>query len=68
MKNHHHNGPLNPNSRERMHEAIAIQAYGLWLKSGRPDNQSEAHWLEAEREWVASRQAGPASQVVPDEI
>lgn len=56
MKNHHHNGPIHPTSREVMHETIANRAYGLWLKSGRPDHQSEAHWLEAERGLVASRQ------------
>ncbi len=68
MKNHHHNGPLHPTSREKMHETIANRAYDLWLKSGRPDNQSEAHWLEAERDWVASRQAAPSNPVLPVEF
>jgi hypothetical protein len=57
MKNHHHNGPLHPTSRELIHEAIAHRAYALWLKSGRPDHQAESHWLEAERELVISRQS-----------
>ena len=57
MKDHHHHGPVEPNanSRTQIHEAIATRAYELWEKRGRPENQAETLWLEAERELVAGR-------------
>jgi hypothetical protein len=50
MKNHHHNGPIHPTSRERIHESIAKRAYELWEAECRPDNSGDAHWLQAESE------------------
>ena len=49
MKNHHHNGPIHPTSREVIHTAIATKAYDLWERGGCLDNQAEATGLEAER-------------------
>jgi hypothetical protein len=49
MKNHHHNGPIHPTSREVIHTAIATKAYDLWESGGCLENQAEATWLEAER-------------------
>ncbi len=63
MKNHHHNGPIHPTSRNVIHETIATRAYELWVEEGKPDNQSDAIWLEAERELLTGRKvphAGPA--------
>jgi DUF2934 family protein len=59
MKNHHHNGHVAPtaNSATQIHEAIAARAHALWEKQGKPDNQSEALWLQAERELIAERTA-----------
>jgi len=54
MKNHHHNGPIHPTSREVIHTAISVKAYDLWERGGRPDNQAEAMWLEAERDLIAT--------------
>ncbi|MEO6876225.1 MAG: DUF2934 domain-containing protein [Opitutaceae bacterium] len=57
MKNHHHNGPVHAgsNSPEQIHESIATRAYHLWEKHGKPEGQSEALWIEAERQLVAER-------------
>jgi hypothetical protein len=58
MKNHHHNGPVHPdaNSRSVIHESIATRAYALWERDGKPENQSEALWLEAERSLMTERE------------
>lgn len=57
MKNHHHQGHIAPtaNSRSQIHEAIAARAYELWEKQGKPENQADALWLQAERELMAER-------------
>lgn len=57
MKNHHHNGPIHPdsNSRVQIHEDIAKRAYELWVSQGKPEHQAKALWLDAERELVAAR-------------
>lgn len=57
MKNHHHGGPIEPtsNSRTQIHETIATRAYELWEKQGKPENQAEVIWLQAERELIAER-------------
>jgi hypothetical protein len=57
MKNHHHGAPVAPatNSKTQIHEAIAARAYSLWERQGKPDNQADALWLQAERELVAER-------------
>lgn len=54
MKNHHHNGPIHPTSREVIHTAISVKAYDLWERGGRPENQAEATWLQAERDLIAT--------------
>ena len=57
MKNHHHQGHVAPtaNSPTQIHEAIALRAYLLWEKAGKPENQNEKFWLQAERELVEER-------------
>ena len=55
MKNHHHNGPIDPSSRTIIHEAIATRAYELWVAREKPEDQAEVIWLEAERELAAER-------------
>ena len=55
MKNHHHNGPIHPTSRELIHESIAKRAHGLWEAEGCPDNCSDAHWLQAESELMTEQ-------------
>ena len=57
MKNHHHQGHIAPtsNSRTQIHEVIAARAYELWEKQGKPENQADELWLQAERELVAER-------------
>jgi len=67
MKNHHHNGPHLPtaNSRSVIHETIAARAYDLWLQDGKPEDQADAHWLQAEREMVAGRRESAADPVLP---
>jgi Protein of unknown function (DUF2934) len=57
MKNHHHNGPIHPTSKSLIHETIATRAYELWVKSGKPDNQSDTIWLAAEQELLTGRRA-----------
>ncbi len=60
MKNHHHQGHIapTPNSRPQIHETIAVRAYELWEQHGRPENQADEHWLQAEIELVEER-SGP---------
>ena len=55
MKNHHHNGPIHPTSRELIHQTIAARAYEMWEGYGKPENQSDEIWMEAEREQVTGR-------------
>ena len=52
MKNHHHQGHIAPdaNSRTQIHEAIATRAYALWEQQGKPEDQADALWIQAERE------------------
>ena len=58
MKNHHHNGPIHPTSREVIHTAIATKAYDLWERGSCSENQTEAPWLETE----PSRSAAPGEE------
>jgi hypothetical protein len=60
MKNHHHNGPIHPTSREVIHTAIATKAYDLWESGGGLENQAEATWLEAERGLSAAPGENPS--------
>ena len=55
--NHHQHHPVPPsaNSRGVIHDIIALRAYDLWQRAGQPENQADAHWLEAEQEQVAGR-------------
>ena len=57
MKNHHHQGHVAPtdNSRTQIHEKIAARAYALWENKGRPDNEADALWLQAEHELISER-------------
>jgi hypothetical protein len=41
--------PLDP-------EEIAVFAYCIWEHEGRPDGRALDHWLEAERQLMATRQ------------
>ena len=65
MKNHHHNGPIHPTSREVIHTAISVKAYDLWERGGRPDNQAEAMWLEAERDLIAVQSWNQSETLLP---
>jgi len=62
MKKNHHNAPIHPTSISVIHEAIATKAYELWVRDGKPENQSDAIWLAAEKELSTGRRK---SQVVP---
>ena len=57
MKPHHHNHthPEGDNSPAAIHEAIALRAYLLWEKKGKPESQAGALWVEAERQLVTER-------------
>lgn len=50
MNTHHPHVPIQPTTREAIHQTIAARAYELWEKYRRPENQALDHWLEAERE------------------
>jgi Protein of unknown function (DUF2934) len=68
MKNHHHNGRIHstsPNARGVIHESIAARAYELWEASGKPENQADVLWLEAEQELVTGRKKPPVEAVLP---
>lgn len=65
MKNHHHNGPIHPTTRELIHETIAARAYQLWEKHGRRDNEALDNWLQAERELISGRRRNRVSQPQP---
>lgn len=42
------NAAKGPVRSELSHDAIALQAYYIWEKEGRPQNDSLQHWLQAE--------------------
>ncbi len=65
MKNHHHNGPIHPTSRERIHEALATRAYELWMRDGEPENRAPEFWLAAEKELIAARQNPKSDLALP---
>ncbi len=65
MKNHHHNGPIHPTSRSLIHEAIATRAYELWVRDGKPENQADAIWLEAEQELMTGRKNPQSDPALP---
>ncbi len=52
MKNHTDYEAQHTSAMIARNEAIATLAYGLWLRAGRPGNQAQAHWLEAEQALV----------------
>jgi hypothetical protein len=52
MKNHTDYQARHSSVISSRHEAIATLAYDLWLRAGRPDNQAQTHWLEAEQALV----------------
>ena len=52
-------------SLEARHEAIARRAYELWTQAGRPENQSTAFWLQAERELDNEPREAPAELALP---
>lgn len=55
MKNQSPSGPIHPATRALIHETIAVRAYELWEKNGRPDNQALDHWLHAEHDLLSGR-------------
>jgi hypothetical protein len=65
MKNHHHNGPKHQSAKELVHETIANRAYELWEGYGKPENQSDEIWLEAEREQVTGRRTVQPKVALP---
>lgn len=65
MKNHHHNGPIHPTSREAIHQMIAVRAHNLWERDGCPEDRAEATWLEAERELLATQKWNQSSPTLP---
>ena len=68
MKNHHHNGSIHPissNSKDAIHESISARAHELWVGYGRPENQADAIWLQAEQELIQGRKLPGADPVLP---
>jgi hypothetical protein len=67
MKNHHHqhHAESTDNSRRAIHAAIASRAYAIWEGNGKPENQADAHWLEAEQEQVTGKRAARAEVILP---
>jgi hypothetical protein len=62
MKNHHHNDPIAQPSTSVQpvsHETIACRAQELWISHGRPENQDQEIWLEAESQLAAGQQKAP---------
>jgi hypothetical protein len=55
MKQTHHNDPIHSTTTHVIHDAIATRAFELWIRDGKPENQSEANWLEAECELATGR-------------
>jgi hypothetical protein len=41
-------------------EEIAVFAYCIWEHEGRPDGRALDHWLEAERQLLATRAQNPS--------
>jgi hypothetical protein len=49
MKSSSRKSPGRSSAAAPTHEAVSAAAQLLWIERGRPDNQDEAIWLEAER-------------------
>jgi hypothetical protein len=54
MKNDNSSAALRP-------EDISRRAYELWQTAGSPDNASQDHWLQAERELYSAPAPGPSA-------
>lgn len=66
MKKTHHNDPIQHKAGSVIHEAIATKAYELWVRDGKPDNQSDAFWLAAEQELYTGRiNPRPSAALLP---
>lgn len=65
MKRKSKPSPESPDSRELIHAVIAAKAYDLWELGGRPDNQAEATWLEAERDLIAVQSWNQSETLLP---
>ena len=64
MKNHHHNGHVHT-TKSQIHEAIATRAYELWVSHGKPEDQTDALWLEAELELKTGRKTPESNPSLP---
>jgi hypothetical protein len=47
---------------QNLEEAIRERAYHLWMADGRPDGNSDAYWLNAQREILTTATEGPVSE------
>jgi hypothetical protein len=47
---------------QHLEEAIRERAYHLWTADGRPDGNSDAYWLNAQREILTTSLAGSVSE------
>jgi hypothetical protein len=48
-----------------LEEAIRERAYHLWIADGRPDGNSDAYWLNAQREILTTSLDRPVSEDAP---
>jgi hypothetical protein len=46
---------------QNLEEAIRERAYHLWIAAGRPDGNSDAYWLDAQREVLTTAMDSSAS-------
>ena len=47
---------------QNLEEAIRERAYHLWIADGRPDGNSDAYWLNAQREILTTSLDGPVGE------
>ncbi len=64
-EDHRHSGSILPGSREAIHAAIALKAYDIWERDGRPNCRAEATWLEAEKDLLAAQKWSQSETVLP---
>ena len=48
---------------QNLDQAIRERAYHLWIAAGCPEGNSDAHWLDAQRELLTSSVAAGTSEV-----
>jgi hypothetical protein len=51
---HQFSNPIKENSMQNLDQTIRERAYHLWIEAGCPEGNSDAYWLDAQRELLTT--------------